>query len=95
MHWNALAIRHFLGGEIAEADRALNALIENLADRAAFQVAMCYAVRGNADAAFEWLERAYVQRDSGLSFMKTCWVLEPIHGDPRWSPLLKKMGLAN
>ena len=90
-----MAILHFLGGEIAESDRALNALIENLADRAAFQVAMCYAVRGNADAAFESLERAYMQRDSGLSFMKTCWVLEPIHGDPRWSPFLKKMGLAD
>ena len=34
-----------------------------------------------------------MQRDSGLSFMKTWWVLEPIHGDPRWHPFLTKMGL--
>ena len=93
--WNALAILHFLGGEIAESDRALNALVENLADRAAFQIAMCYAVRGNADAAFEWLERAYAQRDSGLTFIKAWWVLESLYGDPRWSPFLKRMGLAD
>ena len=91
--WNALAILHFLGGDLAESDRWLHKLIDKNAHRAAFQIAMCFAVRGNADAAFEWLERAYLQRDSGLSFMKTWWVLDPIRNDPRWNPFLTKMGL--
>ena len=91
--WNALAILYFLGGELAESDRWLNKLIDKNAHNLAFQIAMCFAVRGNADAAFEWLERAYLQRDSGLSLVKRWWVLAPIHGDPRWNPFLTKMGL--
>jgi hypothetical protein len=30
-----------------------------------------YAFRGEADEAFEWLERAYEQRDAGLPEIKT------------------------
>lgn len=31
------------------------------------QIAEAYAFRGEAARAFEWLERAYLARDSGLS----------------------------
>ena len=33
----------------------------------AYQVGDVYAWRGEKDKAFEWLERAYQQRDSGLN----------------------------
>ena len=33
---------------------------------AAYQIAEVYAYRGEKDRAFEWLERARRQRDSGL-----------------------------
>jgi tetratricopeptide (TPR) repeat protein len=50
---------------------------------------------GNVDLAFEWLERAYAQRNAGLSQMKFQPLLRNLHGDPRWQPFLKKMGLAD
>lgn len=91
--WNSLGIVHALQGNLDEADKSLTRLIANLQHRAAVQIAMNYAARKDADRAFEWLERAYVQRDSGLSFLKTNWVYESLHGDPRWMLLLKKVGL--
>ena len=51
---------------IPEADAALARLIESSADTAAYQIAEVYAYRGEKDRAFEWLERARRQRDSGL-----------------------------
>ena len=36
-------------------------------DDAAYQIAAVYAFRGEADRAFEWLDRAYAQRDGGLT----------------------------
>lgn len=53
-------------GRGAEADLALKAAIDHWADRSAYSVAMTYAYRGEDDLAFEWLERAYKQKDVGL-----------------------------
>jgi serine/threonine-protein kinase len=91
----ALAILHFTGGNVAESDKALQELIETGEDTSAYQIAQAYAVRGDADSAFRWLEQGYVQRDSGLAVMKSSWMFEQIHRDPRWGAFLKKMGLAD
>jgi hypothetical protein len=46
------------------------------------------------DKAFEWLETAYVERDTGLSYpQQVDPFLLDIHNDPRWQPPLVKMGL--
>jgi hypothetical protein len=52
-------------------------------------------LRGAArkDRAFEWLERAYSQRDGGLSDIKTDALLKPVRADPRFNALLHKMQL--
>ena len=63
----ALAIIHHAAGRRAESDAALQELIAKYQTDAAYQVAEVYAARGEADLAFEWLERAYAQRDPGLS----------------------------
>ena len=88
----ALGILHFRQGNLAEADRALNTLIERCGESACIQIAMNYCVRGDGDRAFEWLERAYVLRDTGLSYVKSGWMTHPIQVDPRWPLFLKKMG---
>ena len=88
----ALGILYFRHDNLAEADRALNTLIERCGDVAFIQIAMNYCVRGDADRAFEWLERAYVQRDTGLSYIKSGWLTHPIQADSRWPVFLKKMG---
>ena len=90
---NSLGIVHAVQGNLVEADKALTQLIDTHADNAAVQIAMNYAARKDADRAFEWLERAYVQRDSGLAFMKSSWIYKSLYTDPRWTAFLKKMGL--
>ncbi len=89
---NSLGIIYALQGNFVEADKALTQLVDNLQHRAAVQIAMNYAARKDRDRAFEWLERAYEQRDSGLAFLKTNWVYESLYADPRWPALLRKMG---
>ena len=89
----ASAIIHRAAGRRAESDAALQELIAKYEMDSAYQVAEVYATLGEADLAFEWLERAYAQRDGGLSAMKTHPRLRSLHADPRWDVFLRKMGL--
>jgi TolB-like protein/tetratricopeptide (TPR) repeat protein len=90
----ATAIIYHAASRGADSDAALQELLVKYQLEAACQIAEVYAARGKADLAFEWLERAYVQRDGGLSEMKTRPLLRPLHADPRWDVFLRKMGLA-
>jgi hypothetical protein len=60
---------------------------------AAYQIAEVHGFRGDADKAFVWLERAYVQRDGGLTGLKVSPLLTSLREDPRYTGLLKKMRL--
>src|SRR5262245_55062543 len=80
---------------IPEADAALADLIQNYADVAACQIGGVYAYHGEKDQAFEWLERARRQRDSGLMTVRGDPIYENLHGDPRWDALLRTIGLAD
>jgi TolB-like protein/Tfp pilus assembly protein PilF len=84
---------HALGRE-APSSAALEQL-EQLSGLYAVSIAQGNAYRGNVDLAFEWLERAYTQRNPGLTQIKHRPLLSNLHGDPRWQPFLKKMGLAD
>ena len=90
----ALAIIHDAAGRGMESDAMLGELIAKYADDAAYNVAQVYGARGEIDLAFRWLELAYEQRDAGLSEMKPQPLLRSLHGDPRWSTFLRRMGLA-
>ncbi len=85
-------VQHALGDARA-SDAALQELIEKWAAEAAYQVAEVYAFRGEIDLAYEWLEQAYDNRDSGLISMLLDPQLANLHDDPRWEPFLDKMGL--
>jgi serine/threonine protein kinase/lipoprotein NlpI len=89
----ALAIIYHSLGHPRESNVALEELIEKDSENSAFQIAEVYGARGEMDHAFEWLERAYEQRDGGLAEMKVSPRLRSLHGDPRWGAFLKKMGL--
>jgi len=54
---------------------------------------------GDVDKGFEWLERAYSQRESlSLSFslldIQCDWFLDGVRTDPRYLDLLKRLGLS-
>ena len=80
-------------GRTAEAQRLINELIARHGHDGAFQIAEAYAWFGHLDKAFEWLDRAYVQRDGGLRAVKYSPLLRGLRGDPRYAALLKKMNL--
>jgi adenylate cyclase len=50
------------------------------------------AFRGESDAAFEWLEKAFEHNDPGLSEIVAENTFSNIHGDPRWLPFLESIG---
>jgi len=81
-------------GRPRESDRALQALLQGYSDSCAFQVAVVHAFRGEIDAAFEWLDRAYAQRDHGLHSVREPFHLRNLHADARWPAFLARMGLA-
>jgi len=82
-------------GRRAEADSQLQHMIDEDAQGAAYQIAEVYAFRGEPDHAFEWLERAFRQRDPGVSEILESPFLKRLAKDPRYAPFLKKVGLPN
>ncbi len=84
-------VQHALGDAKA-SDAALEELIENWGVPWPYQVAGVYAFRGEIDHAFNWLERAYDDRDPGLTDLHIDPVLANLRDDPRWIPFLDKMG---
>jgi hypothetical protein len=54
---------------------------------------MIYAGLADADRAFEWLDRAYVGRSTLLVWQNSDAALDLLQSDPRFTELMKKMGL--
>jgi hypothetical protein len=61
----------------------------------AFEFATIHAFRNQTDEAFEWLDRAYAQRDPSMMFTKVEPLLNSLDNDPRFGALLKKLNLPN
>jgi TolB-like protein/DNA-binding winged helix-turn-helix (wHTH) protein len=80
-------------GRKKESDAALSELITKYHQGGAYQIAEVYAFRNQSDEAFEWLDRAYAQRDSGLIGTKVDPLLKSLHNDPRYAAFLKKLNL--
>jgi TolB-like protein/DNA-binding winged helix-turn-helix (wHTH) protein/Tfp pilus assembly protein PilF len=79
-------------GNRAASDQAVAELVEKFPNHLT-EIAQVYARRGEPDAAFQWLERAFTRRDSGLLWLKINVSLRPLHADPRYDALLRRMGL--
>ena len=81
-------------GHAKESQQALDQFIAKAGQAKAYDIAEIYAWRGEKDKAFEWLDRAYQQRDGGLAEVKVDLLLAHLHGDPRFKAVLKKMNLS-
>jgi TolB-like protein/DNA-binding winged helix-turn-helix (wHTH) protein/TPR repeat protein len=86
-------IAYYALGREKESDAALSELITKYHASCAYQIAAIYAFRNQSDEAFEWLDRAYAQRDGGLIGTKVDPSLKNLHGDPRFAAFLKKLNL--
>ncbi len=89
-----VALAQHTRGNVAASDAALRRLIDECGYAVSFQIAVAHAWRGEVDAAFDWLERAYRERDPGLGESVAYPLLRALHGDPRWLALMRKMGFA-
>ena len=77
----------------ASPTTALAALKEKYAGDSAYQIAEVHAFRGEVDLAFEWLDRAYKQRDGGITEIKSDRLMRGLVGDPRYKAFLRKLKL--
>jgi hypothetical protein len=80
-------------GFVEESDVALKAQIKYWEDRGAYFVARTYAYRGDSDLAFEWLDRAFKQRDAALIEIMGDPLFKNLANDPRFKAFLRKMNL--
>ena len=80
-------------GELEKAVQVLEEFINGYGTVAAFQIASILSHRGEIDLAFEWLDRAYAQRDGGMTALIYDLWLSNLHNDPRWEILIDKVGL--
>ncbi|MBZ5563531.1 MAG: tetratricopeptide repeat protein [Acidobacteriia bacterium] len=54
-------------------------------------IASLYARLGEKDRAFEWLEKAYKEREVEMVFLRVSPNMDPIRSDPRFQDLLRRM----
>jgi hypothetical protein len=57
--------------------------------------AQIYACIGEKDLAFEWLNKAYEERNPLLVYAKVMPYCDNLRPDPRFASLLKRLGLGN
>jgi TolB-like protein/Tfp pilus assembly protein PilF len=88
-----LAVAHYVRGDRAAADAALADLIANAREGFAYQIAEVYALRGEKDEAFEWLQIAFNDHDAGMLGLLVDPLLRGLRDDARYKNLLVKVGL--
>jgi TolB-like protein/Tfp pilus assembly protein PilF/predicted Ser/Thr protein kinase len=59
----------------------------------AFDAACCYMFAGDMARALDWLEKAIAQRDPNAPYANCLPLWDPVHSDPRFQDLLRKMNL--
>ncbi|HET9596580.1 MAG TPA: protein kinase [Anaeromyxobacteraceae bacterium] len=80
-------------GHRQEAQAALDALVARFGREVPYRVAEVHAWRGEADEAFEWLERAFAQHDFPLCDVRDDPLLRRLRSDERYVALLRRMFL--
>jgi TolB-like protein/tetratricopeptide (TPR) repeat protein len=89
----ALAAARQIGSDRIAADVALKTLIDKDANSAAYEIAEVYALRNDAKETFEWLDRAWSNRDAGITQVLYDPFLLRYKDDPRFAVFCRKVGL--
>jgi TolB-like protein/cytochrome c-type biogenesis protein CcmH/NrfG len=82
-------------GRMAEFESAFRELRDTWGERWPSEVAHVYAWIGDADAAFEWLDRGVLQNEDGLGSQYLRPLLAPLDDDPRWTAFLERTGTSD
>lgn len=85
-----LAVAQYARGDRTAADAALADLIAHN-QGLDYQVAQVYAVRGEKEKAFKWLQIAFDNHDTGMLALLVDPLLNSLRDDPRYKTLIAKM----
>jgi serine/threonine protein kinase/Tfp pilus assembly protein PilF len=91
--WKGLAYQRL--GRKSAAQQVLDDLLERAKKSYVPPIALAnlYFALGEADQGFQWLDKAYQEHDSTLLEIKVDPGFDSVRSDPRFTALLKKMGL--
>jgi hypothetical protein len=89
-----LALVYWRMGRRPESKAALASLTNKYASSDPYGIACAHAYRGEIDAAFQWLERAYGEHDHAMALLKTDPLLTNLRGDSRLIELVNRMKLS-
>jgi DNA-binding winged helix-turn-helix (wHTH) protein/Tfp pilus assembly protein PilF len=93
---STLARTQAVAGKVKEARRTL-AELKTLAARrylSSGSIALIHASLGETDVAFEWLEKAFENRDIEMVWLKVDPVFDPLRSDSRFADLVKRVAPA-
>jgi len=88
-----LALAYHARGDRTAADAALAAMVANDRNLLAYQIAEVYAWRRESDKAFEWLQIAYDNHDTGILSLLIDPLMRGLRSDPRYISMVEKVGL--
>jgi serine/threonine-protein kinase len=88
-----LALAQQIRGDRPAADAVLADLIANGLNQLDYQIAEVYAWRGETDKAFEWLQIAYDNHDTGILSLLSDPLMRGLRSDPRYKSMVEKVGL--
>lgn len=89
----AVTLARQAGSDRSAADAALKNLISKYGPSAPYQIAEVYALRGEADATFQWLDRAWRAHDPGIQYLLFDPLVLRYEHDPRFAAFCRKAGL--
>ncbi len=92
----ALGYVHALRGDRTEVSAAIAELHERSRDTfvSPYQLAVIYVAMGDTALAFEWLEKALVEKSYWIIYLNVDPALDPLRADPRFDDLRRRAGLA-
>jgi tetratricopeptide (TPR) repeat protein len=90
-----LGTEYAISGKTDKANEVLDETLELSKQKyvSPYSIAQIYLALDQKDKAFEWLEKAYEERDYALIYLKTITIADKQRSDPRYKALLKKMNL--
>ena len=91
----ALGHAYARNGQRAEAEAILKTLTARAQSEyvSAYDIAVIHAGLGNKDQAFDWLEKAYLERSAWLAHIKWDERFADVRSDARFTTLVRRIGL--
>ena len=92
---SSIGITYVKMGKKKEAKKILDEMIERTQSGyvSPFHIALLKFAFGENDQGFEWLDKAYEEHDQSLFYLNIEPLFDSVRSDPRFTALLKKMGL--